>query len=160
MPASRFMRKGTTKVFFVPTLASYPASATAAAVNAGTNLTPQVMEMNGFSFSNSPISTPDMDSRFVTQVTGEDTAEASNLVMYEIKGATDTLRAALPKDAVGYIVIFPVGIAGATPAAADKAEIWPVVVSSNVRRYTAGNEAAAYQVNFAISSAPVELALT
>lgn len=160
MPVSRFMRKGTAKVFFVPTLAGFPATATAVQVTAGTNLTPQIMEMNGFSFSNNPISTPDMDTRFVTQVTGEDTAEASNLVMYELKGGVDTLKAALPKDAVGFVVVFPAGMAGVAPAAADKVEIWPVVISSNVRRYTAGNEAASYQVNFAISLAPVELSLT
>lgn len=159
MPATRFMRKGTAKVFFVPTIAS-PPTVTAAAVNAGTNLTPEIAEMNGFTFSNNPIMTPDMDSRFVTQVPGEDTAEASNLVLYELAGGTDTIKAALVKDATGYIVIFPTGIAGATPAAADKAEVWPVTISSNVRRYTAGNEAAQYQANFAVTDQPFEATLT
>lgn len=159
MPLTRFMRKGTIKVFFVTTIAAPPA-VTATEVNAGTNITPEIAEMNGFTFSNNPIMTPDMDSRFVTQVPGEDTAEASNVVMYERTGGSDTLKAALVKDATGYIVIFPTGIAGASPAAADKAEVWPVTISSNVRRYTAGNEAAQYQVNFAVTDQPFEATLT
>lgn len=159
MVLTRFMRKGTTKVFFVATVAAAPAI-TASEVNAGINCTPQIMEMNGFTFANNPISTPDMDSRFVTQVPGEDTAETSNLVMYERKGGSDTIKAALVKDATGYLVIFPTGIAGASPAAADKAEAWPVTISSNVRRYTAGNEAAQYQANFAITAQPFDVTLT
>lgn len=159
MVVTRFMRKGTAKVYFVTTVAAFPAI-TAAEVGAGINVTPQIAELNGFSFSNNPISTPDMDSRFVTQVTGEDTAEQSSVVCYELKGGTDTINAGLPKDATGYICIFYAGLAGASPAAADKCEAFPVTISSNVRRYTAGNEAAQYQVNFAITAVPVAVTLT
>lgn len=155
------MRKGTAKVYWVTTMANFATGAmTAAEVTAGVILTPQIAEMNGFSFSNNPISTPDMDTRFVSQVSGEDTAEASNLVMYELKGGADAIKTALAKDATGYLVIAYAGIAGAAAASGDKVEVWPSVISSNVRRYTAGNEAAQYQANFAISLAPKEITLT
>lgn len=153
MPTTRFMRKGVTKVYFVPTIAS-KAAPTVAEITAGENLTPQIAEMTGFTFTNNPISTPDMDNAYVSQVPGEDTSEASSMTFYELKGGTDDIHDALLKGTVGYIVIFYGGIAGASPAASDKAEVWPVVVSSNARRYTAGNEAAQYGVGFAVTSPP------
>lgn len=155
----RFMRKGTTKIYFVPTIASL-AAATVAEITAGENITGQVAEVNGFSFSNSPISTPDMDSRFTSQVSGEDTAEASNLTMYELDDPTDVIRDALPKGADGYIVFFYKGLAGATPGAGDDYEVFPVEVASNVRLYTAGNEAAQYRVNFTMLQPPQEGTVT
>lgn len=156
MAAIRFMRKGTTKIWWVATVAS-PAAATVANFTAGTNITKQVNEVNGFSFTNNPISVPDMDSRFSSQVTGEDTAENSNFVMYELKGTpADTIRPLLAKDATGYVAFFYAGLAGASPAAGDKYELFPAVISSNVRRYTAGNEAATYVVSITITDVPVE----
>jgi len=156
----RFMRKGTTKFFWVPTIADSGLIPTTAEVNAGVDVTPEISEVNGFSFTNNPIQTPDMDTRFVSQIPGEDTTEDSSLVFYQRKG-TDAIRAALPKDDVGYMVIFYSGIAGATPAIGDDADVWPATVSSNAKTYTAGNEAAMYRVAFALTEEPAfEVTLT
>lgn len=149
---ARFMRKGTTKFYFVPTIAAL-AAPTVAEVTAGTHLSPQMAEVNGFTFSNSPIQTPDMNSRFVSQIPGEDSTDESSIVFYEDK-STNPIRTALAKDTNGFIVIFSGGLAGATPAASDKCEVWPVTVSSNARRYTADNSAAQYEVKFATTSPP------
>jgi len=151
---ARFMRKGTTKIFFVPTIASKTAP-TAAEVTAGTNLTGQIAEMSGFTFSNSPIQTPDMSTKFVSQIPGEDSTEDSSITFYEDK-SSNPIRTALAKDTNGYIVIFSGGTAGANPAAADKCEVWPVTVSSNARRFSAGNEAAQYEVRFATTAEPAD----
>jgi hypothetical protein len=96
-----------------------------------------------------------MDSTFVSSIAGEDAAEASNLMMYELRGSpADTIRTALPKNATGYMVIFYAGLAGALPAAADKCDVWPVVIAANAKTYTAANEAARYRVDFIPSSPP------
>jgi hypothetical protein len=124
-----------------------------AEINAGTNLTPQIGEMNGFTFSNSPIQTPDMNTKFVSQIPGEDSTEDSSLVFYE-DNASNPIKTALAKDVSGFIIVFPSGTAGTNPAAADKCEIWPVTISSNSRRYTNGNEAAMYEVKFACTLEP------
>ena len=155
---SRFMRKGKSKVFFVPTIASL-AAPTAVEVNAGTELSGQIAEINGFTFANSPIDTPDLGSSLVTKIMGEDTLEDSNMVFYEDDTST-TIPTALAKGTVGYIVIFYKGTAGASPAAADKCEVWPVTVSSQSRMYTVDNEAAKYRVSFANTAAPVAGTLT
>lgn len=150
---SRFMRKGKTKFYFVPTIASASLVPTAAEVIAGTRLDSQLAEVNGFTFSNNPIPVPDMATKFQSQIPGEDSTEDSSLVFYE-DDTTNTIMTALAQGAVGYIVIFPAGTAGAAPAAADKADVWPVQVSSNARQYTADNESARYQVNFAATKEP------
>lgn len=149
----RFMRKGKMKVYFATTIASTTTAPTVAELTAATHLTPQIGEMNGFTFSNSPIQTPDMDTKFVSQIPGEDSTEDSSLVFYELDG-TNPIKAALAKDTDGYVVIFPAGLAGSAPAAGDKCEVWPVTVSSNSRRYTNGNEAGMYEVKFACTEEP------
>lgn len=154
----RFMRKGKTKIFFVPTIASLSAP-TAVEVNAGTELTPQLAEINGFDFTNTPIDTPDMSQAFVSKIPGEDTVGDSNMSFYELTGS-NPIATALAKGTTGYVVIFYGGIAGATPAAADKAQVWPTIVASNSKRYTVANEAAMYQVVYTNTAAPTEATLT
>jgi hypothetical protein len=153
----RFMRKGRTKVFFIPAAAA-PAALTVAEITAGDELTPELAEMNGFTFSNSPIMVPDMDNAYTSQIGGEDTAAESSLTFYEKTGgdAANPIRVALAKDTPGFVVIVPEGLAGATPAAGDDYEIWPAVVTSNARTYTVANEAAQYAVSFSITSPPSE----
>lgn len=151
----RFMRKGITRFYFVPTIASATLVPTAAEVTAGTRLDAQLAEINGFSFSNSPIATPDMASAFVSSIAGEDSAADSNLTFYEDK-TSNPIKTAQAKGTNGYIVIFYAGIAGATPAAGDKADVWPVQVASVSRMYTAGNEAAQYQIVYTPTAPPGE----
>lgn len=153
----RFMRKGRTKIFFVPTIASL-AAPTAVEVNAGTQVDVQLAEINGFNFANTAIDTPDMATSFVSKIPGEDTVGDSNMSFYELT-TTNPISTALAKGSVGYIVIFPGGLAGAIPAAADKAEVWPTIVASNSKQYTVGNEAAKYQVVFTNTAAPVAATL-
>ena len=154
----RFMRKGVTKVYFIPTIAGI-AAMTVAESGAGTELGPQLAEVSGFSFTNNPISTPDMDNQFVAQVTGEDTAEQSSLTLYEDSAGADTIQTALAKGTAGFVVFYYAGIAGATPAVLDEYEAWPVTVSSAPRMYSAGNETAQYRVDFAITAVPSEGAI-
>lgn len=151
---ARFMRKGRTKIWFVETLA-IPESPTVEEVTMGTNLTPQIAEINGFTFSNSPIQTPDMDTKFVSQIPGEDTTEDSSMVFYEDE-SSNPIKAALPKDKTGYIVIFPsgYGTGQTTPQPGNNVEVWPVTVSSSARQYSAGNDAAQYEISFACTQEP------
>lgn len=151
--AVRYMRKGVTKLYFVPTIASATLVPTATEVNAGTSLSPQMATLGGFSFANQPITVPDMDNTFEAKIPGQDAADDSNITFYELNGS-NPIYTALPKGTVGYVVIFPIGIAGATPAAADKADVWPVQVGSRTRQYTADNEAAKYMVSFTPTAAP------
>lgn len=150
---SKFIRRGKTKVFWVPTIASAALIPTAVEVNAGTNMSTTVAGFEGFSFANSPIEVPDLSTAFTGTVPGEDKAEDSALVMYE-DDTTNALQTTLAKGTTGYVVFFPTGTAGASPAAADKAEVWKTIVTGWSRRYDLGNVAAQWRVGFTPTTAP------
>lgn len=160
MAGGRYFRRGITKIWFVPTVASASLIPTAAEVIAGTHLTVKaspadesVMGITGFKFTNSPIDTPDLADSFTGNIPGEDKVDASSLDFYEGK-TSNAIKTALAKGTKGYIVIFFAGIAGATPAAGDKADVWPVTSTGPSRNYSAGNEAASYSAPFAMTGAP------
>lgn len=149
-----FMRKGITKVYFIPA-ALAPAAVTAAEITAGVELTKSIADISGFTFQNNPFNAPNMDEAFVPQVPGEDTVENSTTTHYDYKDNT-TIKDGLAKGDSGYVVFFYSGIAGASPASGDKYEAFPAQVGSNSRVYSAGNEAAQYRVGWTLTGAPVE----
>jgi hypothetical protein len=153
---ARYMRRGITRFYWLSTIASGTLAPTVAEVTAGVRVDTQLAEVNGFTWTNNPIDTPVFSSRYTSQITGEDTAEDSNMTFYQLRGETDTIRLALAKDEEGFLVAFYEGPAGANVAAADKIDVWPAVISSNAKQYTADNEAAKYQVVFSNTAAPAE----
>lgn len=150
----RYMSRGITRFYFLTDIASGTLAPTVAEVGDGIRLDEQLNEVNGFSFANQPIDAPNFKDRFTPQIPGEDVAEDSSLGLYRLRLETDTIRAALAKDTEGFVVIFYEGTAGANPAAADKVDVWPSIVASNSKTYTADNEAAKYMVNFSITDVP------
>lgn len=152
---ARFMRKGTTRFYWVPTIVAPLTSPSVAEISAGTRLDPEISDISGFEYTNSPIDTPDMASAFVSKIPGEDTVADSSINFYELDDA-NPIRTVLTKGAAGFVVIFPTGTVGATPATADKCEVWPAIVASSSRQYSAGNEAAKYGVVFTLTDPPEE----
>jgi hypothetical protein len=150
---ARFFRRGRTKVWWVPTVASAALIPTAAEVTAGTDMTSSVAGMEGFSFQNSPIPTPDLATTFTLSIPGEDTADNPQFTFYE-DTTTNTLQTTLAKGTEGNVVIFYTGLAGATPAAADKAEVWAVISTGPSREYTVGNDPARWMARFTPTKQP------
>lgn len=134
MPNDRFFRRGKSKARFVLTIAN-TAAPTAAEITAGTDLTPDLAGLDGFTYSNSPIETPDWNDNFNGKIPGVDSAADGTLTFYE-RTETNPLRTTLAKGVSGYVVIFFAGTAGATPAAADKCEVWPTIFTGPARMYS------------------------
>ena len=152
---ARYFRRGTTKVYFEPTISDTDAP-TEAELASATELSCDLAEISGFSFSNNPIDVPDMCDVFVKKIPGEDAAEDSSMTFYEDDGgfAANTIQSTLAKATTGYVLLFPYGTAGATPANGDECEVWPVSVASNTREWSAGNEPARFMVEFTITDVP------
>lgn len=146
---ARFNRKGTTKIFFLPTIASTALLPTSAEITAGTEYTQQINAIDGWSLENSPIETPDMASTFVSKIGGDDSAADSSLTFYE-DSALDDIETDLAKGTSGFIVIFSKGNA----ASAKGMDVFPVTVVSNSKAYTTDNEAAKITVQFTITKRP------
>jgi hypothetical protein len=155
MPTAAFFRRGITQVVFCPTI-GIKATPTMAELTAGTNLTAtgNVADMAGFSFTNSPIDTPDMSSVFNSKIPGEDQTEDSTMTFYEPKTGTDASIVTLAKGTAGFIVIFYRGFVGASHAVADKCEVWPVVSTGPARQYGMDATAAKWMTTLTPSSPP------
>lgn len=145
----RFNRKGTTKIYLLPTVASASLLPTTAEITAGTDLTDGVNAIDGFTLENSPIETPDMASTFVSKIGGDDSAADSSLTFYE-DSVLDDIETDLAKGTSGFIVIFS---KGKSPSAKGM-DVFPVTVVSNSKAYTTDNEAAKITVQFTITARP------
>jgi hypothetical protein len=143
---ARYFRRGKSKIVYVPVVAG--ASPTRPEITAGTLLTPQIAEVSGFSFSNSPISTPDLDSTFTSTIAGEDTASDSSLTFYD-DDASVVLRNLLVKGTAGYIVLFPLG-----DVPTKRCEVWPVQSTGVADEWSAGNDPARFTVQFGVTAIP------
>lgn len=146
---SRFFRRGLSEVIFAPAVVDL-AAPTRVEITAGVDLTPGIAEINGFSFANSPITTPDLSTTFTTQIPGEDTSDASALVFYD-DDTSETIRDAVAKGTVGFLIFMPYG-----DTATKRAEVWPTITTGANDQWTTGNEAAKFQASFAITAEPTQ----
>lgn len=144
---ARYFRRGKSKVIFAPAVAG--ASPTRPEITAGTMLTPQIAEVSGFQFSNSPIATPDLDSVFTSTIAGEDTAADSGFTFYDDDAAA-TIRTALAKGTKGFILLFPYG-----DVPTKRVEKWAVESTGVGDEWSAGNDPARFTVQFGITAPPV-----
>jgi hypothetical protein len=147
---ARFNRKGTSKFYFLPTIAATTLIPTAAEITAGTDYSSQITAIDGFSIENTPIDTPDMASTFVSKIGGDDSAADSSWTMYE-DSTLDDIETELAKGTSGYVVIFSKGMTAGNKGM----DVFPVTVVSNSKAYTADNEAAQVTVQFTITERPL-----
>src|SRR5205085_5387574 len=97
-----------TKVYFLPAVAVHTAP-TSAEITAGTNITPGLQSLAGFTSANQAIDTPDADVNFTSNIPGEDRPDPCSLTYYEDSGSSDAIRTLLAEGTNGFILIFPKG---------------------------------------------------
>jgi hypothetical protein len=148
--STRYTARGSTKCYWVASIASKSAPSRAE-LNAGTDLSSQIMDAEGWSVESEQIETPDLATRYTSTIPGSITAEDSSLTMYASKNGVDA-RALMPRDAIGHIVWLDGGdITG------NKMDVFPVTVSSLSKvRSASGEDADTLVISFAITSEPAE----
>lgn len=146
----RFNRKGTTKIYYLPTIAATTLIPTTSEITAGTDYTGLITAIDGWSLENQPIETPDMASTFVSKIGGDDQAADSSLTFYE-DSTLDDVETDLAKGTSGYIILFSKGKTTGNKGM----DVFPITVVSNSKAYTADNEAAKITVQFTITARPV-----
>lgn len=102
-PTVRYFPPGIRKIYWVPTTANYQAP-TRAELNAGTDLSPEVDTMTGWSVTSAAVDVPDMGSRFTSQVPGRLTSATNDVTLYNSQLSTDA-RTLLTRDTNGFIVV-------------------------------------------------------
>lgn len=145
---TRFSPQGTSRYYWLPTVAAADMIPTRTEIDAGTDLTSEVAAVTGWSTTPNQIDTPDAGSRFVSRVPGSITADDSSLTFYGSKDGDDA-RTFFTRDMTGYVMFAD---AGDVPGA--KAEIFPVTVLnvSPVRDITGAFQVV---VSFSITDDPV-----
>lgn len=153
---ARFFRRGVTKIYFLPAIAT-PAAPTSTEITAGTNLTPRVADTAGWTATTTPIEAPDADTRFVSNIPGSLTPAASSITFNEDDAVTDPdpLRTTLADGTTGFIVFFPKGKSTGKPA-----EVWPVRSAGPNREYNWTNANARFVVDFATVAEPTKDAVS
>lgn len=145
----RYFPTGVTKYYWIPTLAN-PMTPTRIELNAATDLSPELAEVDGFTVSSDEIDVPDINSRFTGKIPGRISADDSSITFYAAEDGDD-VRALLPRGEEGYI-----GRLGGGDVAASKMDIFEVTVTSLSKQFGTDDEAARITVQFSIKSEPWE----
>lgn len=147
--SSRYINKGVTRVLWVVTIAN-KAAPTRAELNAGTDLSNEIQENDGWLIESESVETPDLGRTFTSSIPGSTSAEDSSLTMYADLGGTDA-RDLMPRGTNGFIVWMDGGdVTGRTM------DVFPVRIGSVGKNRTVDDEAATLTINYNITSEPSE----
>lgn len=147
--ANRYFPTGTTKYIYCPTVGNKNAVARSE-INAGTDLSGEIAEVDGWQVASELIEVPDINSRFTSKIPGRTSADDSSIKFYADPSGSDA-RGLFPRDATGFILRMD---GGDVPG--RKMDVFPIRVSSVPKDMGTGDDAATLQVMFAITSEPAE----
>lgn len=149
-PAVRYFRPGTTKVIWVVTIATYTAPSRSE-INAGTDVSNEVAEINGFTVTSESVDTPDLGNRFVSKIPGRITAEDSSINFYASSTGFNDARSILPRDTTGFVIFMDGGDVSTT----GRMDIYPATVASH-GKLRGIEDPAMTQAQFTITRVPAE----
>jgi len=145
---NRYFRRGVTKVYFVPTIAN-KASPTRSELDAGTDLSPEIADSDGWQVTGDTVDTPDLGTTFVGKIPSTTSADDSSLTMYADSGSQD-VRTLLPRGTTGFIVWMDEG-----DEAGLLMDVFPVRVTSAPKQRSL-DDAAQIMISFAVIREPAE----
>jgi hypothetical protein len=101
VPTVRYFPPGTRKLYWVLTVSNYLVP-TRAEMNAGTDVSAEIVTMTGWSLAGSTVDVPDMGSRFTSTVPGRLTSATNDITCYLSQNSID-VRTLLPRDTNGFM---------------------------------------------------------
>lgn len=147
----KYMRRGTSRFFFVPTIAATTMIPTRSELSSGTEFSAFIAAMDGWTVANQEIDTPDMADTYDSTIPGSDKADSSSFTFYEDETAAD-LESIFAKGTTGYVVILRKGDIPGN----NSMDVFPIRVASQSPQYTADNEAAKFMATCSITSRPLQ----
>ncbi|WP_395109782.1 hypothetical protein [Actinomadura sp. SCN-SB] len=147
--STRYINKGVTKFLWVESISSLSAP-TREELDAGTDLSNEIQEIEGWVVESASVETPDLGSTFTGSIPGSTSAEDSSITMYADLGGTD-VRDVISRGDNGYMVIMDGGdIAGRTM------DVFPARVGSLGKNRSVDDDPATITISFYITDEPVE----
>lgn len=147
----KYMRRGTSKFYFVPTIAANSMIPTRSELSSGTKFSAFIAAMDGWTVANQEIDTPDMADTYDSTIPGSDKADTSTFTFYEDE-ADANLETIFAKGTTGFVVILRKGDVPSN----NSMDVFPIRVASQSPQYTADNEAAKFMVTCSITSRPLQ----
>jgi hypothetical protein len=147
--SGRYFARGLTRVVYCPVVANVNAP-TRAEINAGTDLTPEISEVNGWDITSNEIETPDLATVFTSKIPGSTSIGDSSLTMYADDNGAD-VRGVLPRGTSGKILMMYGG-----DIVASKMDVFPIRVRSVGKPVALGDDAATVALAFSITAQPAE----
>lgn len=149
--STRFFQPGIVAVYWLPAVAG--ASPTRPEITAGTDLTPELDDWAGWSYSTTFIETKDAANRIRPKLAGAVSLDDSSMTFNGSQDGTD-VRTVLTRGDTGYILICDGGDVATQPA-----ELFPVEVGSVVAVRSLDADAFKVRVDFGVTNVPSDVVL-
>lgn len=144
----RYFAPGVTRIVFAASVSTIT-SVSRSEINAGTDLSNEVVEVDGWSVNANLLDAPDLGHKFNSKVSGRTEADNSSITMYQSKTTSDA-RTLLPRGTTGFILIMWGG-----DVSGRRMDVYPVECAS-VGKAIPDNKASDMRFMFAITSEPAE----
>lgn len=144
--ATRYFQPGVTKVVLIPSIATFASGPLRAEIDAGTDVSRDIAAISGWSIASERVDTPDLGTRFVSNVQGRLRAADSGLTFYASLDGAD-IRDELELDQALYVAfmdggdvaarlmdVFQVTVSG-MPKMRDLEDAPRIDVTFNIRAY-------------------------
>ena len=144
--STRFFQPGIVKVYWLPAVAG--TDPTRAEIDSGTDLTPELTDWAGWSYSTTFIETRDASSRVSPKITGRVSLDDSSITFNGSPDGQD-VRSVLSLDDTGYILICDGGDVATYPG-----ELFPATVGSIVPVRSLDSDSFKVRVDFGVTNLP------
>lgn len=151
--STRFYQPGVIAIVFLPTIAAATYVPTAPEIAAGTDLTKEVDDIAGWSYSTNFIETKDAATRVTPKLAGRITLEDSSITFNGSLNGTDA-RTVFTLDQTGYIMMADAGL-----GTGKKAEVFPVSVGAVVKVRSLDADPFKIRVDFGVTNVPKDVVL-
>lgn len=150
--STRFFQPGIVKVYWLPDVAD-PAAPTRAEITAGTDLTSELDDISGWSYSTTFIETKDAASRIRPKLAGAVSLDDSSMTFNGSQDGED-IRTVLTRGTTGYVLWCDGGDVEGQPG-----ELFPAEVGSVVAVRSLDSDAFKVRVDFGITNVPTDVTL-
>jgi hypothetical protein len=151
--STRFYQPGVIAIVFLPTIAAATYVPTTLEITNGTDLTKEVDDIAGWSYSTTFIETKDAASRVSPKLAGRISLEDSSITFNGSLNGTDA-RTVFSLDQTGYILMADAGL-----GTGKKGEVFPVSVGSVVKVRSLDADAFKIRVDFGVTNVPKDVTL-
>lgn len=151
--STRFFQPGIIAIVFAPTIAATDYTPTTLEISGGTDLTKEVDDIAGWSYSTTFIETRDASSRIRPKLAGPVSLDDSSITFNGSQNGTDA-RTIFTLNQTGFIIMADAGL-----GTGKKAEVFPVQVGSVVAVRSLDNANFKVRVDFGVTNVPKNVTL-